>query len=102
MRKAAKRLRYSSETLVQVHGDDAARLAKHAKRVQSTLGDLQDSVVTRVRLRGLVEQPGWTAQEGFLLGVFHAREEAAAAEAEAAYVQAWSRLDRKRNRRWLR
>src|SRR4030095_16644262 len=52
-RKAAKRVRYAAETLQPIYGKDAKRYAKKLKKVQSALGDHQDSVVARQVLRKL-------------------------------------------------
>ena len=101
VRKAAKRLRYSAETLVPVHGGDARRLAARTKRVQTALGDLQDSVVTREALSRAAGTGTWSAEEQFTLGGLHAREQRRAAQAEDRYARAWRRLAAKKNRRWL-
>ena len=101
VRKAAKRLRYSAEALVPTYGDDAARLARRAKKVQTVLGELQDSVVSREAMRdlaGVAEK----SSEAFVLGGLHTREEQLAAAAEERYAELWAKLDRKRHRRWLR
>jgi hypothetical protein len=42
------------------------------------------------------------ASEAFTLGGLHTREEQLAAEAEERYAEVWAKLDRKRNRRWLK
>ena len=100
VRKAAKRLRYSAEALVPAYGDDAARLARLAKEVQTILGELQDSVVWRAAMRELAGD-AQESGEAFVLGGLHTREEQLAAAAEVRYAEVWAELDRKRNRRWL-
>ena len=101
VRKAAKRLRYSSEALVPAYGDDAARLARRAKKVQTVLGELQDSVISRAAMRDLAGDAQETS-EAFVLGGLHTREERLSAAAEDRYAEVWAKLDRKRNRRWLK
>ncbi|MCU1538464.1 MAG: domain containing protein [Humibacillus sp.] len=71
VRKAAKRLRYAAETAEPVLGKAARRIAAAATRVQTTLGDHHDDVVTREALRrlalsGPTERDG--ADAAFLLG----------------------------------
>ncbi|MEO7351547.1 MAG: CHAD domain-containing protein [Marmoricola sp.] len=100
VRKAAKRLRYSAETLVPASGEDAKRLARGAKRIQTELGEVQDSVVSQALLRTMAEdaEPG----EAFVLGRLQAHDRFLAASAEARYAKAWAKLSRRKNRRWLK
>jgi CHAD domain-containing protein len=102
VRKAAKRLRYSAESLVRAHGEDAARLVRGAKRVQSDLGEVQDSAICQRVLRTIATSEGTPAQEVFILGGLHAQEHLRSALAEAHYARAWTKVSRKKNRRWLR
>ncbi len=102
VRKSAKRLRYSSETLVPTYGADARRLARGAKRLQTELGDVQDSLVAQAWLRELAAAGDRPDDEIFILGGLSAQERLLAAQAEARWTTAWAKLDRKRNRRWLR
>ena len=49
---------------------------KHYKRIQSVLGDLQDTVVARTMLRQMGAAAGTTPDEnGFTFGLLYAREE---------------------------
>jgi CHAD domain-containing protein len=100
-RKAAKRLRYAAETVVPAYGDDARRLAKAAKRMQSSLGDHQDSVVARPLIRQLGVQAHLDGDNGFSFGRLHALEQARGDDAERRFEQAWKKARRKRLRRWL-
>ena len=101
VRKAAKRLRYSAEAMVPMHRRNATRMVGLTKRVQTTLGELQDSVITRDVLRASAETGAWDADEQFVLGGLHAREQRRAARAEDRYTQAWDKLVRKKYRLWL-
>lgn len=101
VRKAAKRLRYSSETLVPEYGEDASRLARGARQVQTDLGELQDSAVAQGVLRELATAAGTPTDEVFVLGGLDAQERLLSAQAEAHWARAWAKLARKRNRRWL-
>jgi CHAD domain-containing protein len=101
VRKAAKRLRYAAETLEPTHGDNAARLRRRAKRLQTELGELQDAVVARETLRALADMPGRNVDDAFVLGTLHIDEEPRWIEAEERYGGAWARLSRKKLRTWL-
>jgi CHAD domain-containing protein len=101
VRKAAKRLRYSAESLVPVRRRDARRLVAGAKRVQVSLGELQDSVIARATLSAASERDSWDAEERLVIGGLYAREQRIAARAEDRYTRAWKRLARKKNRQWL-
>jgi CHAD domain-containing protein len=101
VRKAAKRLRYSAESLVPVHGRSARRLVAGSKRVQVTLGELQDSVIAREALRAASDRDSWEVEEQQIISGLYAREQRRAARAEDRYARAWSRLAKKKNRQWL-
>ncbi len=101
-RKAAKRLRYVVEALVPVWGDDARALAGAAKRMSSTLGERQDTVVARQDLLALAEAAVAGGESGFTYGRLHAREEAHAERLDQDFGRLWADdVSRKRLRRWL-
>lgn len=85
-RKAAKRARYAAELAAPVLGKKAARAAiKHHKRLQTVLGEHQDSVVAADLLRRLGAEAGTTAgHNGFTYGLLYAHEQAAARASRAA------------------
>ncbi|NGN91229.1 CHAD domain-containing protein [Nocardioides sp. KC13] len=93
-RKKAKRTRYAAESLREVFGKDAERLADATKSVQSALGDLNDSVVM---IRAIVEIP---APDDVLLD-FLAAEEAAAIDAEERFAPVWKKANRSKVHGWL-
>ncbi|EIV92943.1 CYTH and CHAD domain-containing protein [Frankia sp. QA3] len=101
-RKAAKRLRYASELMVPVHGDDAATLAKAAKRIQNELGEHQDCVVAQTRLREFAVAANLAGESSFTYGLLAGDERARAAATRAAFDATWARASRPRHRRWLR
>jgi CHAD domain-containing protein len=83
-RKAAKRARYAAE-LVAPLDPSADRRRKHHKKVQSILGDHQDTVVAIEALRRLAIAAGTTAGEnGFTYGLLYAREQRIAEDSRAA------------------
>jgi CHAD domain-containing protein len=75
-RKAAKRARYAAELVEPLAASkNAKRTRKHYKRIQTILGDHQDTVVARVALRRMAAATGGTADEnGFTFGLLYARE----------------------------
>lgn len=99
-RKAAKRVRYSTETLVGVYGDDAERLVEAAAQLQEVLGAHQDSVITQARLLRL---KGEAADAGEEVGAFETLEkgERARADASAAgFGAAWDEASAAGRLRW--
>lgn len=75
-RKAAKRARYGAELIESVE-PSAGRRRKRHKKVQSILGEHQDSIVAIDVLRRLALAAGTTPGEnGFTFGLLYAREEA--------------------------
>lgn len=106
VRKAAKRLRYSSELVLEAVPGGPARRLEHARRAakgartfQQVLGLHQDSVMARAVLAELAREsdPGAGAGSavGFGLGRLHAAEDVRAAAAERKFHKSWRRLRRK-------
>jgi hypothetical protein len=77
-------------------------LAEAAEGVQEALGERQDTVVARARLRSLAMTAHLSGENAFTFGRLHALEEWRADRAERAFEEAWGRLSRRRLRRWLR
>lgn len=99
-RKAAKQVRYAAEAVADVHGSPARRLAAAVTRVQEVLGEHQDSVLARQRLRDLARDA--TPEVAFVYGRLHAQEEARAVTGEAGLDEAWRAATKGRLHRWLR
>ncbi len=81
-RKAAKRSRYAAE-LIKPTGKSksAKRKVGHYKKIQSALGDHQDTVVATGVLRQMGAAAGTTVGEnGFTFGLLYAREQQIARE----------------------
>ena len=57
VRKDAKRLRHAGESVTEIHGKRAVKLTKAAGRLQTVLGDHQDSVMATALLRRLAALP---------------------------------------------
>ena len=100
VRKSAKRLRYAAEAAVPVFGKEAARVARAAEEIQTILGEHQDSVVVREKLRSLAATPPEEAGRGdsFTYGRLHALEQQRGAEARSQFSQIWRTSPPKRLR----
>ncbi|MGY1832891.1 CHAD domain-containing protein [Geodermatophilus sp. SYSU D01180] len=100
-RKAAKAARYAGESVSRVFGADATAFARAMEAVQEALGEHQDSVLTRERLRDLAVHTPSTST-AFLYGRLHALEEARSAQSQQHFDDAWKAAGRKSLHRWLR
>jgi len=92
VRKKAKRLRYAAELAEPVGGRGAERLRRRAKDVQQELGEHQDSVVARGRLRELAVRAHLAGENGFTFGLLAGTERLRAEEAGRRAERAWERL----------
>ncbi|HVH22671.1 MAG TPA: CYTH and CHAD domain-containing protein [Pseudonocardia sp.] len=101
-RKAAKRLRYATEVAEPAIGEPARRLRKRLKKMQSVLGDHQDTVVARPVLRDLGAQVHLDGGNGFTFGLLHGIEATRAERAERELPGRWARLEQPKITRWLR
>ncbi len=100
-RKAAKRARYAGESVGRTFGKDALAFAKAMEDVQEALGEHQDSVLTRARLRDLARHTSST-DAAFLYGRLHALEEAGAKQTQEHFDAAWKAAGRKSLHRGMR
>jgi CHAD domain-containing protein len=100
-RKAAKAARYAGESVAPVFGQDATAFAQAMEAVQEALGEHQDSVLTRQRLRELALSTSST-ETAFLYGRLHALEEARAEQFQHRFDDAWKAAGRRPLHRWLR
>ncbi|WP_426998558.1 CHAD domain-containing protein [Pseudarthrobacter sp. N5] len=88
VRKDAKRLRHAAESVAEIHGKRARKLAKAAQRIQRILGDHQDSVMARALLRRLRKVPDLPERTALAYSRLHVREERIAHDTEARYRKA--------------
>ena len=101
-RKKSKRLRYAAESAVPVFGKRARKLAAASKAVQQALGEHQDTVIARVRLREYGVQAHLSGENGFTFGRLHALEQARADQAEREFEAAWRAVPATKLERWIR
>jgi CHAD domain-containing protein len=99
-RKAAKQARYAGEAVAPVFGKHATRFAAAMEDVQEALGEHQDSLLTRDRLRTLATHASST-DAAFVYGRLHALEEARTRESQQRFDSAWKAAGRSSLHRWL-
>lgn len=92
VRKKAKRLRYAAESATPVLGSSAKDLAKAAEAVQEVLGEHQDSVVSRARLRELAVTAQGAGESAFTYGVLHGLETRRGERLEEDLAGVWKDL----------
>jgi CHAD domain-containing protein len=100
-RKAAKRARYAAEAVSPALGKPAARLASRLRKVQSQLGDHQDSVIARRIERELSVEATLAGENAFSYGLLYQRDADAGAQSAAKALRTWTATDRPKYRRWL-
>ena len=102
VRKAAKQARYAAEAVAPVLGRDAARFGKRMKKLQTVLGDHQDTVVGRQLARRLGVAAQQAGESAFSYGLFYGRDACEGARLQAKAANAWREASRGRYRHWLR
>ncbi len=100
-RKAAKQLRYASETVEPAYGKDAAKHTKRARAIQNSLGEHQDCVVSQGVLREFAIAANHAGESSFAYGLLLGREQELARQTRDAFAVGWPELARRRDRRWL-
>ncbi|MEJ6014458.1 CYTH and CHAD domain-containing protein [Corynebacterium sp. H127] len=88
MRKAAKKLRYSADAVGRATGLKTKDLYAACKKMQSVLGDFQDSVTSRDELLALATSARKHVEDTFAYGVLYQRERELGAEALRGYAEA--------------
>ncbi|MDQ3503220.1 MAG: CHAD domain-containing protein, partial [Actinomycetota bacterium] len=86
---------------VEVLGQDARAFAKRVEAVQEALGEHQDSVVARARLRELGVVAHLAGENAFTFGLLYGLEAGRADRTEEAFDALWPALAGKHSR-WLR
>ncbi|MCZ2857220.1 CYTH and CHAD domain-containing protein [Blastococcus sp. VKM Ac-2987] len=100
-RKTAKAARYAGESVSRAFGADATAFAEAMEAVQEALGEHQDSVLIRERLRtrGLAAT---STEAAFLYGRLHGLEEVRSEQSQHRFDDAWKAAGRKSLHRWTR
>ena len=97
IRILAKRARYAAEAVAPVVGAGAAAFARNAAKLQTILGEHQDSVTAQAWLRGT----RISGRRAFVAGELIAMEHVAAEDARKRWSKVWKSLDRKSLRDWM-
>ena len=94
-RKAAKRARYAGEAMSPALGKPARTFAKRMKKVQSVLGDHQDTIIARQAERELGIGAHMAGENAFSYGLLYGRDECDAQRLQAEARRAWRRAKQK-------
>jgi CHAD domain-containing protein len=97
IRILAKRARYASEAVAPVAGSGAAAFARAAAKLQTVLGEHQDSVTAQAWLRSA----RISGRRAFVAGELIAMEHVAAEDARSRWPKIWKVLNRKQLRQWM-
>jgi len=100
-RKSAKRARYAGEAIAPALGSDPAQFAEQMKRLQTVLGDHQDTVIARQLERRLGMAAHRAGENAFGYGVFYERDACEARLLQDRAAAIWRKVSRRRYRRWL-
>ena len=97
IRILAKRARYAAEAVAPVVGAGATSFARYAAKLQTILGEHQDSVTAQAWLRGT----RISGRRAFVAGELIAVEHLAAEDARKKWPKVWKSLGRKSLRDWM-
>jgi CHAD domain-containing protein len=93
-RKSARRARYASEAMVPVIGGKARRFARQMKRIQSVLGEHQDSVIAREVTRDLGIAAHLAGENAFSYGLLYQQDACDAEQHQAQARRVWKKARR--------
>ncbi|MBK4141110.1 CHAD domain-containing protein [Corynebacterium macginleyi] len=93
MRKAAKKLRYAAEAAGSATKLKTKRLYKSCKKMQSVLGDFQDSVTSRDKLLELARNAHRRGEDTFGYGLLYQRERAIGLAALEDYTESFKDIE---------
>jgi CHAD domain-containing protein len=100
-RKAAKQARYAGEAAALALGGPAARFTRKMKKVQSVLGDYQDTVIARQAERDLGVAADRAGENAFSYGLLYEREANIARALRTKAASTWKNSSRSRYRTWM-
>lgn len=99
VRILAKKARYAAEAVIPVYGRDARRFAKAMEKVQSVLGDHQDTAVAEAWLRRAAEDDQATR---LVVGELITLERLDRLRLRQEFGEVWKKASRRPLSRWLR
>ena len=94
-RKAAKRARYAGEAISPALGKPASKFAARMKKVQSVLGDHQNTVIARQAERELGIGAHRAGENAFSYGLLYGRDACEGQRLQARARRAWKRAHKK-------
>jgi CHAD domain-containing protein len=100
-RKSARRARYAAEATRPATGKPARRFSRQMKKVQSVLGDHQDSVIARQAARDLGIGAHLAGENAFSYGLLYELQAHQSGRLQADARQVWKKAARSRHRRWM-
>jgi CHAD domain-containing protein len=101
-RKSARRARYAAEATRPASGKPAHRFARQMKKVQSVVGDHQDTVIARQAARDLGIGAHLAGENAFTYGLLYERQHDQAERLQARVRTVWKKASRPRHRKWMR
>jgi CHAD domain-containing protein len=100
-RKSARRARYAAEAASPAAGRKAAKFALQMKKVQSVIGDHQDTVIARQAVRDLGISAHLAGENAFTYGLLHEQQRDRAAKLKNKARKTWQKASRPRHLAWL-
>jgi CHAD domain-containing protein len=100
-RKSARRARYAAEAASPAVGRKARTFGQQMKKVQSVIGDHQDTVIARQAARDLGIGAHLAGENAFTYGLLYEHERHRAARLQAATRTTWKKASRPRHLTWL-
>jgi len=94
-RKSARRARYAAEVAAPAAGQKATRFAKRMKKVQSALGEHQDSVIAAAVARDLGIGAHLAGENAFTYGLLYERYVCDGERLQAGARRVWKKAARK-------
>src|SRR5215471_16084355 len=94
-RKSARRARYASEAMVPAIGGKARRFVRQMKRVQSVLGEHQDSVIARGVVRDMGIAAHLAGENAFSYGLLYEQDACDAERLQAQACRIWGKASRR-------
>jgi CHAD domain-containing protein len=100
-RKSARRARYAAEAASPAVGRKASAFARQMKKVQSVIGDHQDTVIARQAARDLGIGAYLAGENAFTYGLLYEHERHRAAKLQSTTRKTWQKASRPRHLTWL-
>jgi CHAD domain-containing protein len=100
-RKGAKQTRYAAEAVTPALGAKADRLARRMKKLQTVLGDHQDTVVGRQISRKLGVAAQQAGESAFSYGLFYGRDACEGARLRQRATKVWKKASRPPDVAWM-